>query len=123
MEEAKFHETMAEAKAGSTAAVSSLLVAGFTPLRAAIVSLMSDLPSEAQIEPEDIIQEVYAAASTNLPSAEFENFGAFLAWLRQIAENRLIDIRRALLAEKRDVRRQTSAWVSQQGTNVDVLDR
>jgi RNA polymerase sigma-70 factor (ECF subfamily) len=122
MEDAKFRELVAQARSGSTAAMSSLLVAGFTPLRSAITAQMGTLPHEAQLEPEDIIQEVYSAAWANLPTTEFDTFAAFLAWLRQIAENKLVDVRRSLLADKRDVRRQASAWAPQGGTYVDILD-
>ncbi len=123
MEDPKFREMATQIRAGSTAAMSALLVAGFAPLRAAIVQQMSDLPSEAQLEPEDVIQEVYAAAWAKLPTTQLDSFTGFIAWLRQIAENKLIDVRRALLADKRDVRRQASAWAPGSGTYVDVLAR
>lgn len=123
MNDAKFKETMGQLQAGNTAAMGSLLVASFGPLRWAIAQQMGDLLSKAQLEPEDVIQETYAAAWTHLPEGQFENFDAFLGWLRQIAENKLIDMHRAMLADKRDVRRQTPAWEVQSGTYVNLLDR
>jgi RNA polymerase sigma-70 factor (ECF subfamily) len=114
---------MAQIKSGSVAAMDSLLVASFNPLRSAIALQMSSVPSKAQLEPEDVIQEVYAAAWANLPNAQFDNFEAFLAWLRQIAQNKLIDMHRASLADKRDVRRQRPAWGVQSGSYVDLLDQ
>lgn len=123
MEDARFRDIMARVKAGEVPAMDSLLVASFSPLRAAIIHQMSDSLRKAQLEPEDVIQEVYAAAWTSLPKAKLDSFGAFLAWLRQIAENKLIDMHRALRADKRDVRRRAPAWGVQSGTYVDLLDR
>jgi len=122
MEDAKFAGLMAQVKAGNVAAMDSLLVASFSPLRSAIAQQMSDTLIKAQLEPEDVIQEVYAAAWTNLPKAQFDSFEAFLAWLRQIAQNKLIDMHRAALADRRDVRRQRPAWGVQSGSYIDLLD-
>ncbi len=122
MDEARFREIMGRVEAGDTAAMGSLLVAGFTPLRSAISQQMAELLSKAQLEPEDVIQEAYAAAWSHLPEARFDSFEAFLGWLRQIAENKLIDMHRAILADKRDVRRQAPAWGTQSGTYVNLLD-
>ena len=43
--------------------------------------------------------------------------------MRQIAENKLIDMHRAIQAGKRDVRRQAPAWGVQSGTYVNLLDQ
>jgi len=123
MDEAKFRDAMAQVKAGSVAAMDSLLVASFDPLRSAIAQHMSDTLRKAQLEPEDVIQEVYAAAWTSLPTTQFDGFEAFLGWLRQIAENKLIDMHRAIVADKRDVRRQAPAWGVKSGADVDLLDQ
>jgi len=123
MEDARFSGLMAQVQAGNVAAMDSMLVACFTPLRAAIAQQMSTMPTKAQLEPEDVIQEVYAAAWTHLPNARFDSFEALLAWLRQIAQNKLIDMHRAALADKRDVRRQAPAWGVQSGSYVDLLDQ
>jgi RNA polymerase sigma-70 factor, ECF subfamily len=123
MDEGQFSQLMGRVKAGDTAAMGSLLIASFQPLRWLIAQQMGDLLNKASAEPEDVIQEVYAAAWSHLPTAEFESFDALLGWLRQIAENKLIDLHRAVLADKRDVRRQTPAWEVQSGTYVNLLDR
>jgi len=122
MDDAKFTELLADVKAGKTAAMDALLVASFDPLRAAIVKHMSGVLAKAQLEPEDVIQETYAACWANLANTEFGGFDSFLAWLRQIAENKLVDIQRAMLADKRDVRRQVSGWGVQSGSYVNLLD-
>ncbi len=49
MEDARFRDIMAQVKAGDVAAMDSLLVASFSPLRAAIVHQMSDSLKKAQL--------------------------------------------------------------------------
>ncbi|MBI4579438.1 MAG: sigma-70 family RNA polymerase sigma factor [Planctomycetes bacterium] len=123
MEDARFRELIERLDAGDTAAMEALLVGGFDPLRAAVARQLGELAGKAQVEPEDVIQEVYSAAWARLPGMRFDNFEAFVAWLRQIAQNKLIDLHRAVLADKRDVRRQAPAWEVQSGTYVNLLDR
>jgi len=123
MDDVRFRAILDQSKAGDRTAMSSLLLAAFDPLRTAIVQQMSGALSKARAEPEDVIQEAYAAAWIHLAEGDFENFDAFVGWLRQIAENKLIDMHRAVLADKRDVRRQTPAWAAQSGTYVNLLDR
>jgi RNA polymerase sigma-70 factor (ECF subfamily) len=123
MQEAKFQEMMSRAKAGDTTAVDALLAAGFSPLRSAIVRHMADSLQKAQLEPEDVIQETYAAAWGHLPESQFESFDAFVGWLRQIAENKLIDLHRAATAGKRDVRRKEAGWGVKSESVVNLLDR
>ncbi|HSW45535.1 MAG TPA: sigma-70 family RNA polymerase sigma factor [Phycisphaerae bacterium] len=122
MEDAKFRDILGQVKAGNAAAMDTLLVASFGSLRSAIAQQMSEALKNAHLEPEDVIQEVYAAAWANLPDTQFDGFEAFLGWLRQIAENKLIDMHRAMLADKRDVRRQAPAWGIQSGSYVNLLD-
>ena len=123
MEDSQFADILARIKGGETAAMDMLLVEAFGPLRSAIVQQMTGGLKNAPIEPEDVIQEVFAAAWAGLPEAEFDGFEAFLAWLRQIASNKLIDMHRAILADKRDVRREAPAWGVQSGSYVDLLDQ
>jgi RNA polymerase sigma-70 factor, ECF subfamily len=122
MEEPRIQELLDRLNAGDRSAMSALLVAGFDPLRSALLQRMRKVPAASQLEPEDVIQDVYVAAWAALPEARFDSFQSFLGWLRQIAENKLIDIQRANLAEKRDVRRQTPAWGEKSGTYVNLLD-
>jgi len=122
MDEGRFQQAIRQARQGDPSALGPVLVAAFAPLRAAIAYHMSDMLAKVQLEPEDLIQEAFAAAWTHLPEAEFAGFDAFVGWLRQIAENKAIDLHRAMLADKRDVRRQASAWGMQSGTYVNLLD-
>ena len=74
MDGAKFSKTMAEVQAGNVAAMDSLLLASYDPLRSVIAQQMSDTLRKAQLEPEDVIQETYAAAWASLPKSQFESF-------------------------------------------------
>jgi RNA polymerase sigma-70 factor (ECF subfamily) len=102
----EFLEAMQHARAGDARAMSALLVASFKPLRAAVQELMDPSLAKSGIEPEDIMQEVYLGAWPQLSRIHCDNFSAFMGWLRQIASHKAVDIQRALLTNKRDVRRQ-----------------
>ena len=69
MEEARFLRIAADARAGNPTAMTALLVESFDPLRSILAQQMNTLPSEAQLEPEDVIQEVYAAAWSGMAMA------------------------------------------------------
>lgn len=122
MDEPRIRELLERLNAGDRSAMSPLLVAAFEPLRSMLIQQTGRLPQAIRPEPEDVIQDVYVAAWAAVPQARFDNFQAFLGWLRQIAGNKLVDIQRASLAEKRDIRRETPAWGEKSGTYVNLLD-
>lgn len=123
MDDATFRGMIGQVKAGDQAAMGSLLIASFDALRLSIAQQMNDILSKAQLEPEDVIQEAYAAAWAKLPGGEFDSYEAFLGWLRQIARNKLIDLHRAQVAGKRDVRRQAATGEVQSESFTGPLDR
>jgi len=104
MEEDRFRQMIDRARAGDEDAGDWLFVACYGPLRSIIAGMMDGILSKAKLEPEDIIQEVYAAAWPKIPEAEFDNSAAFVGWLKTIAKHKIIDLRRNLLADKNDVR-------------------
>lgn len=122
MNDEQFRETMASVRAGDTSAMSCLLVTSFRALRAAVSAQIDEVLGSNGVEPEDIMQEAYAAAWPEMAKAEFENYAAFLGWLKQIARRKLIDTRRALLADKRDVRRQVPGWDVRSGSYANLFD-
>jgi len=123
MEDTRFKEIITQIKAGHQAAMDALLVDCFDLLRSTIAQQMSDTLKKAQLEPEDVIQEVYTAAWSHLSETDFDSFEAFTSWLRQIAENKLIDMHRAILADKRDIRKQAPSGSAQTGTYIGLLDQ
>jgi RNA polymerase sigma-70 factor (ECF subfamily) len=68
-----------------------------------------DARLQVKYAPSDIVQNALAKAVENFDGFEGNNEKALLAWLRQILKNEIIDVRRALHAEKRDVRRENAA--------------
>lgn len=122
MDEKRFREMMTLATAGDEAAADCLFVACYEPLQGVVLGFMDHILRRAYLEPEDILQEAYAAAWPNLQRAEFENFPAFVAWMKTIIRNKVIDLRRGLLAEKHDVHRQVAQPVI--GTSyLNLLDQ
>jgi RNA polymerase sigma-70 factor, ECF subfamily len=122
MNDQLFNQLMVRVQAGDRDAIGSLLVAGFEPTRAAIVRCMDGVFTKGQIEPEDIIQEAFAAAWPKIAETRFGRFDAFVAWLRTIAENKAVDLRRALLADKRDVRREVNRGAGESQSYTDLLN-
>lgn len=123
MEHEQFRSMIERAKSGEQDAADFLFVACFEALRASVARLMDRVLLRARLEPEDIVQETYVAAWPKLAESDFENFGAFVAWLKTIARNKVIDIRRGLLAEKKGANRQISRAGGKTSSYVDLLNR
>lgn len=89
-----------DAQQGDPLAFQKLLSRYHTRL---IAVLAPQIPSDATkaIEPEDVCQEAYAAAARDLGRFESRGADSFFAWLLTIARHRLLDMLRALRAEKR----------------------
>ncbi len=122
MDDKQFRETMERIRVGDTRAMSCLLVASFGALRGAVAAQIDDALAKSGVEPEDVMQETYAAAWPEMANARFDNYAAFLGWLKQIAQRKLIDMHRAVLADKRDVRRQIGGWDVRSGSYVNLFD-
>lgn len=108
MEHVQFLKMIRLAQAGDEAAADCLFADCYPLLRPFVLQCMDPVFRKAVLEPEDVIQEVYAAAWPKLADGSFENLAAFLAWLKTIARNKIIDLHRGLLAGKNDVCRQVS---------------
>jgi RNA polymerase sigma-70 factor, ECF subfamily len=122
MDDQLFSVLMGRVQAGDRDAIGTLLVAGFDATRAAVARCMDDVLARGHLEPEDIVQEAFAAAWPKMPEMRFNGFEAFQAWLRTVAENKVIDVRRALLADKRDIRREVNRAVGQSRSYADLLN-
>ena len=64
---------------------------------------------ELRDQTDDLAQEVALEVLKNLPRQRWQGRQAFRAWLRCMAEAKVIDAQRYHLAQKRDQRRETSA--------------
>ncbi len=63
----------------------------------------------AKLEPEDILQQVYLEVFRQIDRFEYRGPDSFLNWVLTILENKLIDARRALHCQARDVDREVPA--------------
>ena len=63
----------------------------------------------AKVEPEDVLQEVYAEAVRRIGEFEYRGEDAFFHWLRRILESRLVDARRRYRGVGRDAAREAPA--------------
>lgn len=93
-------ELLEAARGGDLLALQKLLARHHGRL---VAALRSKIPAahSAAIEPEDVCQETYVAVGTELAKFEPRGPDSFFAWLMAIANRRLIDMVRALKAEKR----------------------
>lgn len=105
MDEAVFHRMILLARAGDQDAADFLFVKAFDSLYPLVAKRIQGALRAAPVEPEDVIQDVYAAAWRQMPAAELADYRAFIQWLRTIARNHMVDLYRRMRADKRDVRR------------------
>ncbi len=118
-----FKHVMDQAQAGDEEAAAGLFVHAYRPLRTLVRGLMDDVLARARLEPDDILQEVYVAAWSRLRTSRFDGFPAFVGWLKAIARNKAIDLRRGLLAEKHDVNRQVEPAGIDGSSYADLVER
>lgn len=122
MDDQRFRQVFAKAVAGDAAAADSLFVAAYEVLHAAVARQMDPILL-ARLQAEDVIQEVYAAAWPKLEDGCFDTFAAFTGWLKTIAKNKLIDLRRGYLAAKHDVKREIARPRAADSSYTTFLDR
>ncbi len=82
------------------------LLAAYHPLLRARVATRMDRGLRARVEPEDILQQVYLDVFRRIGHFEQRGPDAFVNWVLTIADNKLVDLRRALHAQMRDVDRE-----------------
>lgn len=97
---------IAEARAGSAAAIGSLLEAARAYL---LMQADTNLPASlrAKLGPSDIVQETAINAHRNFASFRGNTRAELYAWLRTILENNVVDaVRRFEMTHKRDTNRE-----------------
>lgn len=74
-----------------------------------MVDFRLDRRLQGRVDVSDVLQEVYIDASQRLEHYRSSPPDSFLLWLRQLTDQRLVDVhRRHFGAQKRDVRRESS---------------
>jgi len=98
-------ELLRHAAGGDQAAMNQLLDAQRQALRR-IIGLRMDRRMAARVDASDIVQDVLLEASSRLPDYVRGPAMPFGLWLRQIAQDRMIDLHRRHRALRRDVARE-----------------
>ncbi len=125
MDESVFKVMIGRAGAGEEAAADYLFAASSHVLRASILKMMDPVLAKMLIEPEDILQDVHIAAWKHLEAhaGDYPSYAAFVAWLRKIAKNRVIDLHRNGVAQKNAANRRIEQGAGQATSYINLLDR
>ena len=123
MQEPLFRTMCERARQGDEEAAQVLFVSVFDTLYALVSPRVQGVLRAAALEPEDVIQEVYAKAWVELPATEFADYGHFVKWLRTIARNQMRDLYRRLRADKRDILRNVAPSGNSRTGYPGLLDR
>ncbi len=94
-----------KARQGDWLALVGLLTAHYPLLRSRAEARM-DQALKAKLDPEDILQEVYLDVFRLIDRFEDRGPDAFLNWVLTILDSNLVNARRALRRQKRDVARE-----------------
>lgn len=115
MNDERVEEWVQQATAGDADALQLLLVHYHHQL-ATLVAGRIEPDVRALVEPEDVLQQAYAAAFAGVARCRFDGAGGFYKWLETIVLARLADLRRRLRSQKRDVRRHVPQQTLAQST-------
>jgi RNA polymerase sigma-70 factor (ECF subfamily) len=88
-----------------------------------IVAQKIDARWRRHLDPDDILQDAYAAAFKRIKGCRFDGPAAFYKWLETIAVNELKQRQRALKSAKRDVAREVHAGPKPRTSYPDLLER
>lgn len=102
---------LAKAIQGDPLATAGLLAAHY-PLLRSRAEVRMDQAVAAKLDPEDILQEVYLDVFRNIDRFQDRGPGSFVKWLMTILDSKLINARRALQRQKRDMAREVSPRAS-----------
>jgi RNA polymerase sigma-70 factor (ECF subfamily) len=96
------------AQEGNRLALAKLLTMCHPRMRARAEARM-DAAMKARIGPEDILQEVYLHVARQIEQFENRGPGSFVGWIESIVDHKVIDARRALRCQARDIDREVPA--------------
>lgn len=105
LDSAETDELLARLNSGDSTALERLLELHRAYLHK-LIDLRMDDELRSRIDSSDVIQETQLAVSRNIQAFLKDRSVAFRIWLRSKALERMIDLRRRHLAEKRSVRRE-----------------
>ena len=97
-----------QAAGGDVLAVQKLIMVHHGRLRALADERMA-APMRAKLEPDDVLQQVYADVVQHMAEFEYRGSDSFFTWLVRILESKLIDAHRFFHAAARDLDREVPA--------------
>jgi RNA polymerase sigma-70 factor (subfamily 1) len=106
--EAERKELLRQATGGDRDALQRLIVYYHDALRARVAARLG-AKFRRHIDPEDVLQEAYAAAYTDIAGVSFDGPAGFYKWLERVALDRLAGVQRDLQRKKRDILRTVHA--------------
>jgi len=122
MDDVQFRRIIAKARDGQESAIDELIASCDGLLRREIAGHMDGVLG-TRLQMEDVLQEIYAAAWQKMPLGEFENASAFVGWLKAIAKNKLIDLRRRLKSNRRATKHEVPAVTASAGSCTTFLEQ
>jgi RNA polymerase sigma-70 factor (ECF subfamily) len=122
MNEEERHEQIQLAVGGDADALQRLLIEYHVPLRRAVEEQI-DGTFRRYVDPDDVLQDAYAAVFKAFASCTFDGPAAFYGWVEQITYNQLKNRCRALRTQKRDVTRETRGSVAASSTYPELVQR
>lgn len=96
------HELWKRAKAGDQSAFDELFSVHTERLLVFIAARLGGR-LRARVEPQDVLQDAYAAAWQSFAKFDYSDDGAFLRWMCRIVDHRLRDVNDYFAAAKRQV--------------------
>lgn len=110
------------AASGDPGALQRLIVEYHEPLRACVDKEI-DPTLRRHIDPDDVLQDAYAAAFKAASTCTFDEPAHFYKWLETIARNELKNRIRALQTQKRDVAREVRSSPNRSTSYPDLIGR
>ena len=107
---------------GDSDALQGLIIEYHAPLRTALEGMV-DPAMRRHLDPDDVLQEAYAAAFKTIGGCRFDGPPAFYKWLERIALNELKDQQRALKRQKRDITREVHGSAQTRTSYPDLAER
>jgi RNA polymerase sigma-70 factor, ECF subfamily len=122
MDERQRAEQVESAVSGDADALQRLIVHYHAALRAVVAGCLDDA-ARARLDPDDVLQDAYAAAFKGVCGCRFDGPAGFYAWLETIALNTLRNHQRALLRQKRNVAREQRRPAAAESSYLDLARR
>ncbi len=79
----------------------TLLFQKYAPRLAVLIHCKLGPDLRAKLDVDDVLQEVFLAASQDLAAFQYQKPGSFMSWLARIADHQIVDLARFELRQKR----------------------